>query len=184
MKRLVTAADIRDYIRCGETHIDLGPDDLVTAEAEDVATNAGISLVRATGMAAVEQARVQAHAPRGDKRTVKVVRGGQVPMEPFAFDVKRPDMNICTTDVVTDSDGSPMGAGFMSMEQGSFPWTLNYDEIDIVLEGELVIQVGDESYSGHAGDVIYIPRGASIRFATPTRCRFVYVTYPANWNAQ
>ena len=38
-------------------------------------------------------------------------------------------------------------------------WTLTYDEIDIVLEGELVITRGGEQVRGKTGDVIYIPKG-------------------------
>ncbi|MDY9677318.1 ethanolamine utilization acetate kinase EutQ, partial [Escherichia coli] len=38
---------------------------------------------------------------------------------------------------VTGDDGSSMAAGFMQWENAFFPWTLNYDEIDMVLEGEL-----------------------------------------------
>jgi ethanolamine utilization protein EutQ len=76
-----------------------------------------------------------------------------------------------------------MGAGFMSFERGSFPWTLNCDAVDIVLEGELEIRFGDESVIGRPGDIIFIPKGTSIFFSTPTRCKFVYVTYPVNWQA-
>lgn len=180
-RRLYTAADVRALLQRGVTRLDLGPDDLVTAEAEDVAASAGLALVRAARESPPE-ARAGPEANRGP--TVRVVRGGGTVLEPFSFDVKRPDMNIRTTDVITDRDGSPMGAGYMTFEQGAFPWTLNYDEIDIVLEGELVIRVGDSDYSGHQGDLIYIPKGTSIQFSTPTRCRFVYVTFPANWSAQ
>lgn len=35
-----------------------------------------------------------------------------------------------------------MGAGYMSLDKGEMKWTLTYDEIDIVLEGELVITRG------------------------------------------
>ncbi len=180
-KRLYTAADVRALLQRGATRLDLGADDLVTAEAEDTAASGGLALIRAGG-----QSTPAARAgPVGSGRpTIRVIRGGATVLEPFAFDVKRPEMNIRTTDVITDRDGSPIGAGYMSFEQGAFPWTLNYDEIDIVLEGELVIRVGDCDYSGHEGDIIYIPKGTSIQFSTPTRCRFAYVTFPANWNAQ
>jgi ethanolamine utilization protein EutQ len=193
-KRLYSAADIRTWKECGETRIELAPDDIVTPEAEDVAKDLGVALVRmgsdpleAQVRAVVKAMSNGAHdkrppAARGAK--VKLIGGSQIQLEPFGLYVKRPDMNICTTDVITDRDGSSMGAGLMSFEQGSFPWTLNYDEIDFVIEGELEIRVGDESYVGRAGDVIFIPRGTSILFCTATRCRFLYVTYPANWTAQ
>ena len=51
-----------------------------------------------------------------------------------------------------------------------------------VLEGELVITRGGEQVRGKTGDVIYIPKGSSITFGTPSWTRFVYVVYPVNWN--
>lgn len=85
------------------------------------------------------------------------------------------------TDVVTAKDGSPMAAGYMSWSNCFFPWTLTYDEIDIVLEGELHIRSEGQTVIGLPGDVIFIPKGSVIEFGTPTCVRFLYVTYPANW---
>lgn len=75
-----------------------------------------------------------------------------------------------------------MAAGYMALDKGEFPWTLSYDEVDIVLEGELVITRGSEVVRGGPGDCIFIPKGSSITFGTPGRTRFVYVAFPANWN--
>ena len=75
-----------------------------------------------------------------------------------------------------------MGTGYMSLDKGEMQWTLTYDEIDIVLEGELVITRGSEQARGKTGDVIYIPKGSSITFGTPSWTRFVYVVFPVNWN--
>lgn len=85
------------------------------------------------------------------------------------------------TDVVTTKDGSPMAAGYMAWSNCFFPWTLTYDEIDVVLEGELHIRSEGQTVIGHPGDVIFIPKGAIIEFGTPSRVRFLYVTYPADW---
>src|SRR5690349_21846890 len=193
-KRLFTAADIRTWKECGETKIDLGPDDIVTAEAEDVASALHVALVRTTTDPLAEQVRSVVREMQNrttDKRApdvrgarVQLIHPDRVELGPFPFDVKRPDMNIRATDVITDRDGSPMGVGFMRFENGSFPWTLNYDEVEYVLEGELEIRVGETSTIGHAGDVIFIPHGTSILFCTRTFARFMYVTYPANWTAQ
>ena len=51
-----------------------------------------------------------------------------------------------------------------------------------MLEGELVITRGNEQVRGGPGDTIYIPKGSSITFGTPSRTRFVYVVFPVNWN--
>jgi ethanolamine utilization protein EutQ len=85
--------------------------------------------------------------------------------------------------VLTSADGSPMGAGFMALDRGEFAWTLTYDEVDIVVEGELVITRGGEVVRGGSGDVIFIPKDSAITFGTPAGVKFVYVTYPADWSA-
>ncbi|STU65140.1 ethanolamine utilization protein EutQ [Klebsiella pneumoniae subsp. pneumoniae] len=63
-----------------------------------------------------------------------------------------------------------MAAGFMQWENAFFPWTLNYDEIDMVLEGELHVRHQGETLVAKAGDVMFIPKGSSIEFGTRRRC--------------
>ncbi len=193
-RQLFTAADIRARAERGDKRIELAPDDIVTPEAVDIAGDLDIELVRLQVDPLANQVREvvktmtanarDGRAPDVRGTRVKLVHGSNVELEPFGFDVKRPDMNIRATDVVTDRDGSPMGAGIMSFDNGSFPWTLNYDEIDFVIEGELEIRADGQSYFGRPGDIIFIPRGTSILFCTSTHCRFMYVTYPANWAGQ
>lgn len=91
------------------------------------------------------------------------------------------DHAIGLTDVVGAADKSSMAAGYMQWEKCFFPWTLNYDEIDIVLEGELHIRCDGKTHIGRPGDVFFIPKGTAIEFGTPEKVRFVYVTYPADW---
>ena len=110
---------------------------------------------------------------------VVLVRGNSVRMGRFDG---APGENIGLTDVITGADQSNISAGYMSWEDAFFPWKLNYDEIDVVLEGELHIRSGGTTYIGKPGDVFFIPNGASIEFGTPTSVRFVYVTYPADWS--
>jgi ethanolamine utilization protein EutQ len=104
-----------------------------------------------------------------------------LPLEEFPFDIDRPQMDVRLVDVVTAEHGSPMAAGVMSLRTGSFPWTLNYDEVEYVIEGELHIGTGDQTVVGKPGDVLYIPKGTSITFGTPSWAKFLYVTYPADW---
>ena len=91
------------------------------------------------------------------------------------------DKQVGIADVITSADGAPIAAGFMAWSQCFFPWTLDYDEIDLVLEGELHIRCNGQTFVGKAGDVFYIPKGSAIEFGTTTAVRFFYVTYPANW---
>ncbi len=112
------------------------------------------------------------------------VDGRAVTMAPFPFPIQRPDMDVRLQDVITAGHGSPMAAGFMSLHKGSFPWTLSYDEIEYVIEGELHIGTAQGVVVGRPGDVIYIPKGTAITFGTPSWAKFLYVTFPAEWQGK
>ncbi len=115
-----------------------------------------------------------------DPSGVTVVRGRGLRLDPFP--AAGPGKNVKLTDVVTGADRSPMSAGFMAWRrEDSFAWTLDYDEVDLVLEGTLEITVGDRKVRAGEGDVVFIPKGSAIVFGTPHRVRIFYVTYPAAW---
>jgi ethanolamine utilization protein EutQ len=178
-----TAADIIQLANLRKTDVlILGADDIVTSEAEDVAEALGIRLLREGKQQAAPDESV-AEKPSSDLPLLRKVSGFGVVLEPFGSGGAGQSANVHLKDVITSADRSPMSSGYMTLEKGEFPWTLTYDEIDIVLEGELVISRGRDSVRGSAGDVIFIPKGSSITFGTPNRVRFVYVTYPADWNS-
>ena len=91
---------------------------------------------------------------------------------------------VYTHDLFTLEQSPRLGAGLMEMERTTFPWTLNYDEMDYVIEGELSILIGGEKVTAGPGEVIYIPKGSSIQFSVPERARFLYFVYPADWQNQ
>lgn len=174
MRQLFTAADIRRLVHTQKSNVlVLGQADLITPEAVDVARDLGVRVIREETSS---PAKPFALPP------LKVVRGAGVSLEAFGADLATPGTNVRLKDVITSGDGAPMAAGYMALDKGEFPWTLTYDEIDIVLEGELVITRGHEQIRGGPGDTLFIPKGSAITFGTPSHTRFVYVTFPADWN--
>lgn len=176
-------------------------DAIVTPLARDVARERGIDIVRvgeatpsaapSSGDALADQVRALVTAMLGSgggalaapttRHPVKLARLGESKLDPFPYPGPPPGMQVATGDVVTDADGAPMAAGYMTITQGSFPWTLNYDEVQIVLEGELLLGGDAGGKIGRPGDILYVPKGSRITFGTPTWAKFVYVTFPANW---
>lgn len=127
-----------------------------------------------------EQAAAGGRSGTGTTKSgIKLVDGKTVKMGLFEGAGK--ENRVGVVDVVTDADGSSMGAGFMAWDNCFFPWTLTYDEVDYVIEGELHIRCNGETTVGKAGDVIFIPKNTAIEFGTPTKVKFLYVAYPANW---
>jgi ethanolamine utilization protein EutQ len=178
-RQLFTAEDIRRLARERVETLLLAPDDIVTHEATDTAFALGVKLIRETESAAGFASK-RVDVP--NLPPLKVVHVSDVRVESFLEGRTTPGTNVWLKDVVVTQDRSPMGAGYMSLDKGEMQWTLTYDEIDIVLEGELVITRGSEQVRGKPGDVIYIPKGSSITFGTPNWTRFVYVVFPVNWN--
>ena len=179
-RQLFTADDIRRLARERVETLLIAPDDIVTHEAQDVAFAVGVRLIGETESASGSARGAPPVAP--NLPPLKVVKMSNVQVEPFLEGRTTPGTNVWLKDVVVTQDRSPMGAGYMSLDKGEMAWTLTYDEIDIVLEGELVITRGNEQVRGKTGDVIYIPKGSSITFGTPNWTRFVYVVFPVNWN--
>lgn len=90
---------------------------------------------------------------------------------------------VYTHDLFTLEESPRLGCGVMEMEATTFAWSLNYDEIDYVIEGELTIIKEGKRLTAGPGELILIPKGSAIQFCVPKRARFLYVTYPADWNA-
>ncbi len=182
-RQFFTADDVYRLSReQGSSALVLGADDVITPEAVEQAERLGLRVVRAAPSKIPLAAAPEERLDRETKLPpLKVVRGAGVVMDKFGANRAAVQANVRLKDVVTSADGSQVAAGYMALDKGGFPWTLEYDEVDIILEGELVITRGNEVVRGSAGDVIYIPRGSSIEFSTTTGVRFVYVTYPADW---
>jgi len=180
-RQLFTADDIRRLVRERVETLLLAPDDIVTHEATDTAFTLGVKLIRETESASSLR-RDSLSSVHQTLPPLKLVKMANVQMDRFLEGKTTPGTNVWLKDVVVTQDRSPMGTGYMSLDKGEMQWTLTYDEIDIVLEGELVITRGNEQVRGKTGDVIYIPKGSSITFGTPSWTRFVYVVFPVNWN--
>ena len=60
-------------------------------------------------------------------------------------------------------DGVQMGAGYATYK-GRFDWILQYDAVYYFLEGELEIAHDGATYKAGPGDVMFLPRGASVTY--------------------
>lgn len=194
-RRVFTEQDVLRLAREGGRELVLGPEDRLTALARDTARDKGIAVVVGErspgplpagfpGAVGPQSAPVPRSAPPGggaEPRITHVREIGRLALDPFPADIGRPEMDVRARDVVTSRDGLPLAAGMVSLRAGSFPWHLDYDEIEYVLEGELHITTATQQVVGLPGDVIAVPKGSSITFGTPSWAKFFYVTYPADW---
>lgn len=178
-RRVHTADDVLGLARQGGTELVVEPGDLITPLARDVAAQRGVRVTtRTPALVGVEPERAGRPSPLRHVAGVNVMA-----LDPFPVDLRKPEMDVRLLDVVTAAHGLPIAAGVMSLRAGSFPWTLDYDEVEYIIEGELHITTAEQRAVGRPGDVIAVPKGSSITFGTPSWAKFLYVTYPADWSS-
>lgn len=97
------------------------------------------------------------------------------------FETGNQEDSVYLKDVITLEESPRLGCGLMEMTESCFKWTLKYDEIDYIIDGQLEIKIDGRSVIGSKGDMIFIPKNSTIEFSAPDFARFMYVTYPANW---
>lgn len=178
MKRLITAEVVEAEFAAKKRQI-------AAPRGQSIVTPAAWSRAHELGVR-IEQG--DAAAPEGggsaerkaDASGVVVVKGGSVRLSEFP--AAGAGKHVRLADVITGKDKSPMTAGFMEWAKAdSFPWTLDYDEVDYVIEGVLHITVDGRVNEARPGDVVYLPKGSKLVFGTPNRVKVFYVTYPADW---
>jgi ethanolamine utilization protein EutQ len=117
-----------------------------------------------------------------DKSGIISIKFPQIKPEPF--NTGKPGDKVFLKDIVSLEESPNLGFGAMEMDHSSFDWTLNYDEVDYIVEGRLEIRKDGRTTAANKGEVIFIPKGSSITFVAPDFVRFMYVTYPADWANQ
>lgn len=95
-----------------------------------------------------------------------------------------PGDKVYTRDLFTLEQSPRLGVGIMEMTDTTFPWTLNYDEMDYVVEGRLDILCNGQKVSAGPGELIHIPKDSEISFSVTGHARFLYFVYPADWQNQ
>ena len=113
-----------------------------------------------------------------DSSGILAVSSNTVQTEPF-----QGVQGVSLKDIVTLDESPRMGAGIMEVDHTSFEWTLTYDEFDYIIEGTLEIEIDGRVVTGHAGDIIFIPKNSHIHFQSPDKARFAYFVYPADWQS-
>lgn len=97
------------------------------------------------------------------------------------FDTGIPGANVYYKELIGSADSPNISCGFLKIIQSSFPWQLCYDEMDIVLEGELSLTINGVLHKAKAGDVVYVPKGSDVIWGADEYVKLFYVTYPSNW---
>lgn len=83
--------------------------------------------------------------------------------------------------VIDASVSSTIGGGIEELEDAAIDWTVTYDEILFVLEGELVVAFEDGEHRCTPGDIVWLPAGTALRYIAKGRATYFYALHPVDW---
>ncbi|MCP4332176.1 MAG: ethanolamine utilization protein EutQ [Gammaproteobacteria bacterium] len=84
-------------------------------------------------------------------------------------------VEICGSD-----NGSEMAAGWCRFRKARIPWTIQYDEVLTVFEGNLKLHANGEIYDLGVKDSIWLPTGTELIYEAESALVY-YAAHPANW---
>jgi len=106
---------------------------------------------------------------------VKLVRSSTAKWEPL--DTGNPADKVFYNELIGADDGSAMNAGFMTIENCSFPWDVACQEIYYVVEGTLTVEKAGKVFTANPGDCLFFQNGAKLTFGSPNKVKVFYATH-------
>ena len=80
----------------------------------------------------------------------------------------------------TDADGTVLGTGFVRLKKANIPWTICYDEVLTVVEGELTLHANGETMTLKARDSVWLPDGTELIYQAEYAL-VSYAIHPNSW---
>jgi ethanolamine utilization protein EutQ len=90
---------------------------------------------------------------------------------------------VCEIGEVLGSPESSLGFGFARMSGANIPWQTHYDEVLLVIEGELRVRIGDRVLVAGPRDSIVLPRDTELIYEAD-QALVAYAIHPADWAEQ
>lgn len=76
---------------------------------------------------------------------------------------------------VDGASGKKLAGGYMAWENARFSRCVETPEIAVVIEGELHLITGGETLVGTPGDMIYLPKGATVDYHSPGKVKLACI---------
>lgn len=71
-----------------------------------------------------------------------------------------------------------LGAGIFQMDKQAFDITYTYDEVTVIISGQVKITVDGKTHILNRGDIGYFSKGTKVHFESDGICESFNVTYP------
>lgn len=83
-------------------------------------------------------------------------------------------------EITGTGDLTRLGTGFGRFTGAEIPWTVKYDEVLLVLEGELTVRTKDRDLTAGPMECIWLPDGTELTYVAQSALVF-YAIQPADW---
>lgn len=113
------------------------------------------------------------------KAPLRVIRFGELQFSPrFKYGDMAEVAGVCGAD-----DGSELGVGWGRMRNAHIPWTIRYDEVLTIFDGELHLHSGGEVHVLRPPDSIWLPAGTELIYVAEFALVH-FAIHPSNWQEQ
>lgn len=85
------------------------------------------------------------------------------------------DGQATLAELLAPEAGGGLAAGLLAWEKAAFERTVEKDEVDIVVAGELQVECDGQTLSGGPGDLVFLPRGARVVYRSDGSVQLVCV---------
>jgi len=87
---------------------------------------------------------------------------------------------VKVTEVIGAGDGAQLGTGFGRFSNAEITWTVTYEEVLLVLEGELTLRTAEGDMVAGPQDCIWLPSGTELTYIAESALVF-YAIQLCNW---
>jgi ethanolamine utilization protein EutQ len=87
---------------------------------------------------------------------------------------------IVTVPVVNHGYSAAMGAGIGVFRECRIEWTVTYDEVLFIKDGNFTLRVGDKVYRAGPGDMLWIPKDTALVYEADAPVTFFYAVCPVD----
>ena len=114
-----------------------------------------------------------------EKASLRVMRFDELEFVPrFEYGEMAEVAGVCGAE-----DGSELGVGWGRMRNARIPWTIRYDEVLTVFEGELRLHSAGEVHVLRPPDSIWLPAGTELVYEAE-EALVHFAIHPSNWQQQ
>ena len=108
----------------------------------------------------------------------KLVRGSGIKMEVLELENPADNGKVQYQELIGADVDSAMNAGFMTVDQCTFNWAVEPQELYYVVEGNMTVTVDGVPHTAYPGDCLFIQKGSKVVFSSGnTRAKVFYCTY-------